>query len=185
MISVNDLRTGLTIELEGNLFAVVDFQHVKPGKGSAFVRTKLRNVKTGYIIEKTFNAGEKVPRAHIDRREMQYLYQSGSEFIFMDQETFDQHHLDGDALGTATSYLKEAMVISVQIHEGTVIGVEIPNFVELKVVETEPGLKGGRVTAGNKPATLETGVVVQVPLFVEVGDLIQVDTRTGEYLKRA
>jgi elongation factor P len=184
MISTNDLRTGVTIELDGELYTVVDFQHVKPGKGSPFVRTKLKNIKTGYTLEKTFNAGEKLPRAHIDRREMQYLYNTGDEYVFMDNETYEQHHFSKDLLGEGVKFLKEAMVVSALSHEGTFFGVELPNFVELKVEETEPGIRGDRAQAGTKPAKLETGAIVQVPLFVEVGDIIQVDTRTGEYLKR-
>ena len=185
MISTNDLRTGVTVELEGELYTVVDFQHVKPGKGSPFVRTKLKNVKTGYSLEKTFNAGEKLNRARIDRKEMQYLYGTGDEYVFMDMETYDQHHFSRALLGEGVNYLKESMVVSSLSHNGEVFSVEVPNFVELKVVETEPGVRGDRAQAGTKPAKLETGAIVQVPLFVETGEMIQIDTRTGEYLKRA
>ncbi|MDK2929989.1 MAG: elongation factor [Bacillota bacterium] len=184
MISTNDFHTGLTIELDGEVYTVVDFQHVKPGKGSAFVRSKLKNVKTGYVIEKTFRAGEKLPRAHIDYREMQYLYSSGDENYFMDTSTYEQLVLSNETLADAKKYLKENMVIGVQMYEGSPIGVELPNFVELAVVDTDPGLRGDTATGGSKPATLETGAVVQVPLFVNVGDVIRVDTRTGQYLER-
>lgn len=184
MISSNDFRTGLTIEIDGQIYAIVDFQHVKPGKGSAFVRTKLRNIKTGYVVEKTFNAGEKVSRAHIERVEMQYLYSTGDEYVFMDNSTYEQHYLTTLVLGDAIKYLKEGMTIVVQSHEGAMFGAEVPNFVELKIVETEPGVKGDRVSGGTKPAVLETGASIQVPLFVDVGDVIQVDTRTHQYLKR-
>ncbi|HHY31860.1 MAG TPA: elongation factor P [Firmicutes bacterium] len=184
MISTNDFHTGLTIELDGEVYTVVDFQHVKPGKGSAFVRSRLKNVKTGYVIERTFRAGEKLPRAHIDYREMQYLYSSGDENYFMDTSTYEQLVLNNETLGDAKKYLKENMIIGVQMYEGSPIGVELPNFVELAVVDTDPGLRGDTATGGSKPATLETGAVVQVPLFVNVGDIIRVDTRTGQYLER-
>lgn len=185
MISTNDFHTGLTIELEGEVYAVVDFQHVKPGKGSAFVRSKLRNVKTGFTIERTFRAGEKIPRAHIDYREMQYLYSSGEDNFFMDTSTYEQINLSDEKLGDNKKYLKENMIIGVQMYEGAPIGVELPNSVELVVVETDPGLRGDTASGGTKPATLETGAVVQVPLFVNIGEVIRVDTRTGQYLERA
>lgn len=185
MISTNDFHTGLTIELEGDVYAVVDFQHVKPGKGSAFVRSKLRNVKTGFTIERTFRAGEKIPRAHIDYREMQYLYSSGEDNFFMDTSTYEQINLSDEKLGDNKKYLKENMIIGVQMYEGAPIGVELPNSVELVVVETDPGLRGDTASGGTKPATLETGAVVQVPLFVNIGEVIRVDTRTGQYLERA
>ncbi len=185
MISTNDFRTGLTIELEGDVYQVVDFQHVKPGKGSAFVRSKLRNLRTGAVIEKTFNAGEKIPRARVDRREFQYLYNDGAVYNFMDMETYDQTGLSAEQLGDATKYLKENMVINILLFQGRPIGVDLPNFVELKVVETTPGIKGDTASGGSKPATLETGYVVQVPFFINVGDVLQIDTRTGQYLKRA
>ncbi|MEW5865928.1 MAG: elongation factor P [Bacillota bacterium] len=184
MISTNDFHTGLTIELDGEVYTVVEFMHVKPGKGSAFVRSRLKNVKTGSVIERTFRAGEKLPRAHIDYREMQYLYSSGDENFFMDTSTYEQLTLSNDKLGDAKKYLKENMTIGVQMYEGEPIGVELPNFVELAVVETDPGLRGDTATGGSKPATLETGAVVQVPLFVNVGDVIRVDTRTDQYLER-
>ncbi len=184
MISTNDFHTGLTIELDGEVYTVVEFMHVKPGKGSAFVRSKLRNVKTGYVTERTFRAGEKLPRAHVEYREMQYLYSSGEDNYFMDTSTYEQLSLSNDKLGDAKKYLKENMTIGVQMYEGEPIGVELPNFVELKVVQTDPGLRGDTATGGSKPATLETGAVVQVPLFVEIGDVIRVDTRTDQYLER-
>lgn len=185
MISVNDFKTGLTIELDGELYSVVEFQHVKPGKGAAFVRSKLRNIKTGAITEKTFRAGEKVSRAHIEHKEMQYLYSDGTDYYFMDTNTYEQMSLRVDVLGDAVKYLKENMTVLVQMFEGAAIGVDLPNSVELEVVDTDPGLRGDTASGGSKPATLETGVVIQVPLFIEVGDVLIVDTRTGEYLSRA
>ncbi|HOB88380.1 MAG: elongation factor P [Bacillota bacterium] len=184
MISTNDFRIGLTIELDGEIYSVVDFQHVKPGKGSAFVRSKLKNVKTGFTVERTFRAGEKVPRAHIEHREMQYLYSSDQDNFFMDTSTYEQIVLTDETLGDSKKYLKENMVIGIQMYEGAPIGVDLPNSVELTVVETDPGLRGDTVSGGTKPATLETGAVVQVPLFINMGDVIRVDTRTGEYLER-
>ncbi|HHY47693.1 MAG TPA: elongation factor P [Firmicutes bacterium] len=184
MISTNDFKTGLTIEVDGEVYQVVDFQHVKPGKGSAFVRSRLKNVKTGYVIEKTFRAGEKLPRAHIEYREMQYLYASGDEYYFMDTGTYEQLTLTREKLGDAIKYLKENMVLGILMYEGAPIGVELPNFVDLKVVETEPGVRGDTAQGGSKPAKLETGAVVQVPLFVNTGDMIRVDTRTDQYLER-
>jgi elongation factor P len=185
VISTNEFHTGLTIELDGEVYSVVDFQHVKPGKGSAFVRSKLRNVKTGFTIERTFRAGEKIPRAHIDYREMQYLYSSGEDNFFMDTSTYEQISLNDEKLGDNKKYLKENTVIGVQMYEGAPIGVELPNSVELTVTDTDPGLRGDTASGGTKPATLETGAVVQVPLFVSIGDVIRVDTRTGQYLERA
>lgn len=185
MISTNDFKTGLTIELDGELYSVVDFQHVKPGKGAAFVRSKLRNIKTGSVTEKTFRAGEKVSRAHIEYKEMQYLYSDGSDYYFMDTNTFEQIALTSDTLDDAVKYLKENMTVMVQMYEGVPIGVDLPNSVELEVVETDPGLRGDTASGGSKPATLETGVVIQVPLFIEIGDVLVIDTRTGEYLSRA
>ncbi len=185
VISSNDFRNGVTIELDGQVFSVIEFQHVKPGKGSAFVRTKLRNVKTGAVVERTFNAGEKLPRAHVERREMQYLYASGDEYSFMDTETFEQVSLTAAELGDALHFLKENMTIALLQFQGITIGVDVPNSVELKVVETDPGLRGDTATGGTKPAKLETGYVVRVPLFIENGDTLIVDTRSGEYLSRA
>jgi elongation factor P len=184
VISTNDFRTGLTIELDGDVYQVIDFQHVKPGKGAAFVRSKLRNLRTGAVIEKTFNAGEKIPRAHVERREVQYLYNDGTSYNFMDMETFDQFSMTREQLGDAVNFLKENMTINLLMFQGRSIGVDLPNFVELKVVDTPPGIKGDTASGGSKPATLETGYVVQVPFFVEVGDVLQIDTRTGQYIKR-
>ncbi|MFH0801539.1 MAG: elongation factor P [bacterium] len=184
MISSNDFRTGITIVVDGDLVTVVDFQHVKPGKGSAFVRTKLKNVKTGYVVEKTFRGGEKIERAVVERREMQYLYSNGSDYVFMDNKNFDQLTLSAEQIGDGFKWLKESMNISVLTHENLPIGVELPNFVELKVTQTDPGYKGDTATGGTKPATLETGAVVQAPLFIEIGDVLQIDTRSGSYLRR-
>ncbi|MGE5404712.1 MAG: elongation factor P [Candidatus Saccharibacteria bacterium] len=184
MISVNDFRTGLTIEIDGAAWSVMDFQHVKPGKGAAFVRSKLKNVKTGQTVEKTFRAGEMVPRAHVDKRAMQYLYSADGEYHFMDNESFEQVALTEEQLGDGLKWLKENMNIQVQVFQEQIIGVEVPNFVELQIVECEPGVKGDTATGGKKNATLETGAVVQVPLFVENGEMIRVDTRTGQYMER-
>jgi elongation factor P len=185
VISVNDLRTGVTLEIDGEIYSVVDFLHVKPGKGAAFVRTKLKNVKTGAVTERTFRAGEKVNRAHIDTVEVQYLYSTGNEYYFMDTETFEQLMITAETLGDAPQYLKENMIISLEMYEGAAVGVQLPTAVELEVTETEPGFKGDTATGGSKPATLETGLIVQVPLFIERGDILKIDTRTGQYLSRA
>ncbi|WP_066637608.1 elongation factor P [Desulfolucanica intricata] len=185
MISTNEFRTGLTIEIEGDVYQVVDFQHVKPGKGSAFVRSKLRNMRTGAVVDKTFNAGEKIPKARVERREVQFLYNDGESYNFMDMETYDQMAMTKKQLGDAIKYLKENMTISILMFQGRSIGVDLPNFVELEVVDTAPGIKGDTASGGSKPATLETGYVVQVPFFINVGDILQIDTRTGNYIKRA
>ncbi|MDK2820096.1 MAG: elongation factor [Clostridia bacterium] len=185
MISTNDFRTGLTIEVDGEIYSVVEFMHVKPGKGAAFVRTKLKNRRTGAVIERTFRAGEKVNRAHIEKREMQYLYNDGDNYYFMDTETFDQMSLSKDQLDDAIKYLKDNMNINVLFYQGETIGIELPNSVELKVVETEPGVKGDTATGATKNAVLETGASIQVPLFIEVGDVVRIDTRTGDYIERA
>ena len=184
MISTNDFKTGVTVEIDGEVFAVVDFQHVKPGKGSAFVRSKLKNVKTGAVVERTFNAGEKMARAHLDRREMQYLYNDGDAFNFMDNQSYDQISISREQLGDAIKYLKENTNVSVLMYQGSLIGVDLPNQVELEVTATDPGIKGDTASGGSKPATVETGAVVQVPFFVEVGDVLLIDTRTGNYIKR-
>ncbi len=184
MISTNDFHTGLTIELEGDIYTVVEFQHVKPGKGSAFVRSKLKNLRTGAVLERTFRAGEKVPRAHLERKEMEYLYRSGDSFYLMDLQTYEQIALSGEQMGEATSYLKENEKLMVLMHEDSVVGLELPYTVELAVAETEPGFKGDTASGGSKPATLETGLVVNVPLFINIGDRVRVDTRTGEYIER-
>ncbi|NLM41605.1 MAG: elongation factor P [Firmicutes bacterium] len=185
MISVNDLRTGLTIEVDGEIYSVVDFLHVKPGKGAAFVRTKLKNLRSGNTVEKTFRAGEKVARAHIELKEMQFMYSTGDEYFFMDMETYDQIALASADLGDAPKYLIENMTIGIQFYQGKPVGVELPTTVVLEVVHTEPGFKGDTAQGATKPATLQTGITIQVPLFVEQGDMVKVDTRTGEYLSRA
>jgi len=185
LISTNDFKTGLTVEIDGQVWTVVEFQHVKPGKGSAFVRAKLKNLKTGAVVERTFNAGEKLPRAHLDRREMQYLYQADELYTFMDTENYEQITLSRDQIGDGVKYLKENMLVNVLFFQGQTFGVDLPNSVELKVIETEPGVRGDTATAGTKPAKLETGAIVRVPLFINVGDVLKVDTRTGEYIERA
>jgi elongation factor P len=185
MISVNDLRTGLTVELEGDIFSVVEFLHVKPGKGAAFVRTKLKNIRTGASVERTFRAGERIARAHIELKQMQYLYSSEGEYFFMDMETYDQISLGADDLGDAPKYLLENMTIGIQFYQGQAVGVELPTTVILEVTETEPGFRGDTAQGATKPATLQTGITIQVPLFVEQGEMVKVDTRTGEYLSRA
>ena len=185
MISSNDFRTGVTIELDGGVWQVVDFQHVKPGKGAAFVRAKLKNAKTGAVVERTFNAGEKVPKAHVDRREMQFLYEGDNTYNFMDNETYEQIGLTEDQLGDAKKFLKENMNIGIMFFQNTIIGVDLPNSVELVVVETDPGIRGDTATGGTKPAKLETGYVVKVPLFINEGDVLRIDTRSGDYIERA
>jgi len=184
MISTNDFRNGLTIEIDGEIFTVIEFQHVKQGRGSAFVRTKLKNIQTGNVFEKTFRAGEKVARAHLDRKQMQYLYQTGELYYFMDTETYEQIPVSEELVGDNKKFLKENMEVAVLFHNNNPIGIELPNFVELKVVQTEPGFKGDTATGGTKPAVVETGAKLQVPLFIEIGDTIKIDTRTGEYISR-
>jgi len=184
VISTNQFKNGMTIELDGVLYQIVEFQHVKPGKGGAFVRTKLKNFKTGAVIDKTFRAGEKVEQAVVNRRPMQYLYNDGSDYIFMDTETYEQINISKSLLEEEAKYLKEGTNVLVAMHEGLAIGVELPTAVELEVAQTDPGVKGDTASGGTKPATLETGVVVQVPLFIQQGDIIKVDTRTGEYITR-
>lgn len=184
MISTNDFRTGVTIEIDGQPWVVVDFQHVKPGKGSAFVRTKIKNVITGAVLEKTFNAGERVPRAHVEQREVSYLYSVDEQYVFMDVTTFEQTGVMKDTIGDGVLYLKENMNVYMMVYEGRVIGIELPNFVELEVTHTDPGFKGDTATGGTKPATLETGAEVKVPLFINRGDVLKIDTRTGEYIER-
>lgn len=185
MISSNDFKTGLTIEIDGDVFSVVEFQHVKPGKGAAFVRTKLKNVRTGGVVERRFNAGEKVNKAHVERREMQYLYKDADHYVVMDNETYEQVSLTEDQIGDGVKWLKENMSLGVLFYEVEVIGVDVPNSVQLVVTATEPGVKGDTATGGTKPATLETGAVVQVPFFVNEGDVLIIDTRTGNYVQRA
>jgi elongation factor P len=184
MISSNDFRTGVTLELEGQLWTVVDFQHVKPGKGSAFVRTKLKNVIRGNVLEKTFRAGEMLVRAIVETREMQYLYGSGDEYHFMDKSNYEQIVLLHDVLGDSVDLLKEGLVIDVQFHNGTVIGAALPNHIDLEVVETDPGFKGDTATNVQKPAKLETGATIGVPLFINPGDKIRIDTRDRKYVSR-
>ena len=184
MVSAGDVRNGLTIEYEGNVFQVIEFQHVKPGKGAAFVRTKLKNIKSGGIIEKSFRPTEKFPQAHIERKEMQYLYSDGDLFHFMDVETYDQIVLSEDQVGDTLKFVKENEMVKILSHNGEVFAMEPPLFVELEITETEPGFKGDTSTGATKPATVETGALVYVPLFVEIGDVIKIDTRTGEYLSR-
>ena len=185
MISVNDFKTGLTIEVDGDIFQVLDFQHVKPGKGAAFVRSKLKNMRNGNITEKTFRAGETVGRAHIENRQMQYLYGSGSEHTFMDLETYDQINLSSSQIEWELNFLKEGMLVNIMSYQGEMLGVSIPNTVELKVVEAEPGVKGNTATGATKAAKLETGFTVQVPLFINEGDVLLIDTRDGKYISRA
>ena len=185
MISTNDMRPGQTLDIDGNLFTIVNYQHVKPGKGQAFVKTKLKNVKTGAVTDKTFRADEKVNLAVLDKREMQYLYEDDAGLVFMDNESYDQVHVDPDLLGDSRRFLKDGTIVMVPVYEGTPVGAEMPVQVVLQITETEPGLKGDRVSGALKPATVETGAIVQVPLFVEQGESIKVDTRSGEYMSRA
>jgi len=184
-ISTNDLKNGMALNLPEGLMTVVEFQHVKPGKGGAFVRTKLKNFRTGAVLERTFRADEKVPLAVIDKREMQYLYREGSAYVFMDNESYEQIHVETSDLGSAVNFMKEGDTVILPVYDGNVVGVELPAAVELTIAETEPGVQGDRVSGARKPATLETGLVVQVPLFVGPGEKVKVDTRTGEYLARA
>jgi elongation factor P len=183
--STNDLKKGMTLDLPEGLFQVVDFQHVKPGKGPAFVRTTLRNVRTGNVLDKTFRADERVERANVDKREMQYLYRDGDDYVFMDNGTYEQLHVGPPALGDAVNYIIDGSTMTVQFCKDEIIGTDLPAAVELEVAETEPGIQGDRVSGARKPAKLETGLVVQVPLFVNTGDRIKVDTRSAEYLTRA
>ncbi|MGN6693701.1 MAG: elongation factor P [Aquihabitans sp.] len=184
-ITTNDLKNGMSLNLPEGLYQVVEFQHVKPGKGGAFVRTTLRNVRTGNQLEKTFRAGEKVEQAMIDKRDMQYLYRDGADYVFMDTESYDQLHVAPSSLGSAADYLLESATAILQMYGDEIVGVELPASVELTVAETEPGVQGDRVSGARKPATLETGKVIQVPLFVNVGDKLKVDTRSGDYITRA
>jgi elongation factor P len=184
-ISTNDLKNGMALNLPEGLMTVVEFQHVKPGKGGAFVRTKLKNFRTGAVIDRTYRADEKVPLAMIDKRAMQYLYREATAMVFMDAETYDQLHVEADAIGGAAPYMVEGNSVILAVYDGNVVGAELPAAVELTVTDTEPGVQGDRVSGARKPATLETGLVVQVPLFVGPGERVKVDTRTGEYLARA
>jgi elongation factor P len=184
MISTGDLKKGITIEMEGVLYSILDWQHIKVGRGSAQVRLKLRDIRGGHTIERTFQSGEKFVRARLDRRSAQYLYSDGDLYYFMDSESFEQSTLNADLLADALNYLKEGMSLDILSYDGEPINIEMPNSVELEIAETGPGFKGDTATAGNKPATLETGITIQVPLFVNTGDTVRVDTRTGEYLER-
>ncbi|CAN5686111.1 MAG: elongation factor P [Ilumatobacteraceae bacterium] len=183
-ITTNDLKTGITLQLDNGLFQVVEFQHVKPGKGGAFVRTKLRNLRSGSTLERTFNAGIRVEQAIVDRQDMQFLYRDGDDYVFMNTSTYDQLTVPRTALGTAADYLTEQAVVQIATYQGEIIGVELPASVELTVAQTEPGVQGDRVSGARKPAELQTGKTVSVPLFVEVGDRIKVDTRSGDYITR-
>jgi elongation factor P len=185
MISSNDLRNGVTIVVDGQLWTVIEFLHVKPGKGSAFVRTRLKNVKTGTTLERTFRAGEKLERATVDNRQMQMLYNDSDGYHFMDQQTFENVTLQRDLIGDPADFLKDAMVVDVQFYEGNAIGVDLPAHVELLIVETDPGFRGDTATNVTKPAKLETGATIQVPLFVEAGDVVRIDTRDRRYIGRA
>ncbi len=184
-ISTNDLKTGMALDLPEGLVTVVDFQHVKPGKGGAFVRTKLKNVRTGAVIDRTYRADEKLGLALIDKREMQFLYRESDDYVFMDTETYDQIHVSPTTLGEAVNYLKEGDGAVLPMYNGEIVGVDLPAAVVLEVAETEPGMQGDRVSGARKAATMETGLVVKVPLFVETGEKLKIDTRTGEYLARA
>ena len=185
MATTNDLKNGMTLNIDGQLWSIVDFQHVKPGKGGAFVRTKLKNVLSGKVVDRTFNAGVKVDVATVDRREMQYLYREGEDFVFMDTEDYDQPRVSAATVGGAANYLLEDQTVTVAFNDGNPLYVELPAAVELSVSQTDPGVQGDRSTGGTKPATLQTGVQIQVPLFITTGEKIKVDTRTGEYLGRA
>ncbi len=184
MISTSEFKNGLTIKLEGQLFQIIEFQHVKPGKGGAFVKTKLRSLTTGNVLEKTFRAGEKVEDAFIEYKKLQFLYSSGDDYHFMDQETFEQFGLNVQQLGDVVHYLKENITVTASFFEGKLIDLEPPIFVELKVVEAEPGLKGDTAKSGTKSVKLETGYIIQAPLFIEADDVLKIDTRTGEYAER-
>ncbi len=185
MISAGDFRNGITIELDNNIFQIIEFQHVKPGKGAAFVRTKLKNIKSGGVVERTFRPTEKCPQARIDRNDMQYLYSDGDLYHFMNMENYEQIALNQESIGDALKFVKENDMVKVCSHNGNVFAVEPPLFVELEITDTEPGFKGDTATGATKPAVVETGATVYVPLFVEQGDVIKIDTRTGDYLSRA
>jgi len=184
VISTAEFRNGAKVELEGEPFIIVEFQHVKPGKGGAFVRTKLKSLKTGNVMDRTYRSGEKLETPNLDEKNMQFLYATGDEYFFMDNETYEQFSLSEKQLGDNKNWLKENMVIKALYHNGMPLGVEVPMFVELKVVKADPGVKGDTASGGTKPATLETGAVVKVPLYLEEGEVIKIDTRTGEYLER-
>ncbi|MCL1846248.1 MAG: elongation factor P [Defluviitaleaceae bacterium] len=185
MISAGEFRNGITVELDGALCIITDFQHVKPGKGAAFVRSTLKNLETGAVVEKTFRPTEKMPRAHIDRRDLQYLYNDGTLYYFMDNESFEQLEMNAADVGDSLIFVKENETVQVQVHNGRIFGIEPPMHVELEITETEPGFAGNTAQGATKPATVETGAVVKVPLFVSQGEVVKIDTRTGEYLGRA
>ena len=185
MVTAGDFRNGVTFDMDGSVMQIIEFQHVKPGKGAAFVRTKLRNVITGAVVEKTFNPTDKYPTAHVERKDMQYLYNDGDLYYFMDMETYEQLPINKDKLGDNFKFVKEDMMCKIVSYKDNVIAVEPPMFVELEVTETEPGFKGDTATGASKPATLETGAQIKVPLFINIGDKLKIDTRTGEYLERA
>ena len=185
MVTAGDFRNGVTFEMDGNVYSIIEFQHVKPGKGAAFVRTKIRNVISGAVTEKTFNPNDKYPTAFIERKNMEYLYNDGDLYYFMDSETYEQLPISPNVLGDNFRFVKENMVCKVLSYKGNVFGIEPPNFVELQVTETEPGVKGDTATNVTKPATLETGAEIKVPIFINEGEMIRVDTRTGEYMERA
>ena len=185
MATTNDLKNGMTLSIDGQLWSVVEFQHVKPGKGGAFVRTKLKNVLSGKVVDRTFNAGVRVEVANVDKREMQYLYREADEFVFMDTQDYDQPRIPSEVVGDGANYLLEEQTVTVAFNDGTPLYVELPAAVELTVSQTDPGLQGDRSTGGTKPATLETGAQIQVPLFITTGEKVRVDTRTGDYLGRA
>jgi elongation factor P len=184
-ISTSDFRNGMTLVLDKGLFTIVEFQHVKPGKGSAFVRTTIKNARTGAVLDRTFRSGEKMEQAEIDKRDMQFLYRDGEDYVFMDTETYEQSNVPPDSLGDSVNYIVESMDVVIQMWGDEIIGVDLPASVVLQIAKTEPGLQGDRVSGARKPATLETGLVVQVPLFVNPDERIKVDTRTGEYQERA
>ena len=183
-ITTNDMKNGITLQLENGLFTIIEFQHVKPGKGGAFVRTKLRNLKTGNVLEKTFNAGIRVEQAMLEKKDMQFLYRDGDDYVFMDTESYDQINVAPVALGDAADYIIESMIAIIATHNAEIVSVEIPASVELLIANTEPGIQGDRVSGARKPAELQTGKTIQVPLFVNIGDKVKVDTRSGEYLTR-
>ena len=185
MVSAGDFRNGVTFEMDGNVYQIIEFQHVKPGKGAAFVRTKIRNVIAGTVVEKTFNPTDKYPTAYVERKEMEYSYNDGDLYYFMDGETYELLPISKDTLSDNFKFVKENMVCRIMSYKGKVFGVEPPNFVELQVTQTDPGFKGDTATNATKPATLETGAEVRVPLFIEEGEMIRIDTRTGEYMERA
>ena len=185
MVTAGDFRNGVTFEMDGNVYSIIEFQHVKPGKGAAIVRTKIRNVISGAVTEKTFNPNDKYPTAFIERKDMEYLYNDGDLYYFMDSETYEQLPISPNVLGDNFRFVKENMVCKVLSYKGNVFGIEPPNFVELQVTETEPGVKGDTATNVTKPATLETGAEIKVPIFINEGEMIRVDTRTGEYMERA